>query len=167
MTETSLRIRTTDVQQTIAFGQMIGSQLVRGDIVLLSGDLGAGKTHLTKGIVAGTGSRDPVTSPTFVFINEYRTSTRMTLYHVDLYRVDDPAELDSIGLADATAGHGIAIIEWPERDPSLQQIPHLSIHINHRSPTEREIVCTAHGQRAHTIVEYISAHWPQPEGHRS
>ena len=167
MTEISWRIQTIDVQQTITVGRMIGSQLTRGDIVLLSGDLGTGKTHLTKGIVSGTGSSDPVTSPTFVFINEYRTPTRITLYHVDLYRIDDPAELDSIGLADATAGHGIAIIEWPERDPSLLNMPHLSMHMHHRSSTEREIVCTAHGQRAHTIVEYISAHWPQPEGHRS
>lgn len=164
MITTSWCIRTTNVQQTIAFGQLIGSQLTRGDIILLSGDLGAGKTHLTKGIVSGTGSRDSVTSPTFVFINEYRTGARITLYHVDLYRIEDPAELDSIGLADATAGHGIAIIEWPERDSSLQQMPHLMIHMQHQSPTERAIICTAYGQRAHDIIAYVSAHWPQLEG---
>lgn len=167
MTHSSWRLITTDVHQTIALGQLLGSQLQRGDIVLLSGDLGAGKTHLTKGIVTGAGSRDAVTSPTFVFINEYRTSARLTLYHVDLYRIDDPAELDGIGLADATAGHGIALIEWPERDPALQQLPHLSIHINHRSATHRELICTAHGPRAQTIIEYLSAHWPPAGEQRS
>jgi tRNA threonylcarbamoyladenosine biosynthesis protein TsaE len=162
MSQTSWQLETTDVHQTIAFGHMLGGQLQRGDIVLLSGDLGAGKTHLTKGIVAGTGSHDAVTSPTFVFINEYRTPTRLTLYHVDLYRIDNPAELDSIGLADATAGHGIALIEWPERDSELLRLPHLSIHINHRTATVRELTCTAHGPRAHAIIEYMRAHWPSP-----
>jgi tRNA threonylcarbamoyladenosine biosynthesis protein TsaE len=166
MTQQSWHIMTDDVQQTIAFGTLLGSQLQRGDIVLLSGDLGAGKTHLTKGIVAGTGSHDPVTSPTFVFINEYRTPTRMTLYHVDLYRISEPSELDGIGLADATAGHGIAIIEWPERDPSLQSMPHLSITIKHHTATKREIICTAHGSRAHTIVDYLGVQWPPHEGQR-
>lgn len=155
---------TTNVQKTIAFGTVLGSQLQRGDILLLAGDLGAGKTHLTKGIVMGTGSSDPVTSPTFVFINEYRSPVRMTLYHVDLYRINDSAELDGIGLADATAGHGIAIIEWPERDPSLYQMPHLSIQITHQSTTERAIICTAHGHRAQALIDYLRENWPPPGG---
>lgn len=167
MTQSSWRLITTDVQQTIALGHLLGSQLQRGDIILLSGDLGAGKTHLSKGIVAGTGSQDAVTSPTFVFINEYRTPTRLTLYHVDLYRIENPAELDGIGLADATAGHGIALIEWPERDPELTQLPHLSIHINHRTATEREIVCTAYGPRAQALINDISVQRPRLEGKRA
>lgn len=146
------------------FGKTLGEQLQRGDVILLSGDLGAGKTHLTKGIVVGTGSRDAVTSPTFVFINEYRTPSRLTLYHVDLYRIHDTTELDGIGLADATAGHGIAVIEWPERDPELWHMPHLSIHIHHRSDTERELICTAHGSRAQAIIAQIRAHWTLIEG---
>ncbi|MFZ9858108.1 MAG: tRNA (adenosine(37)-N6)-threonylcarbamoyltransferase complex ATPase subunit type 1 TsaE [Roseiflexaceae bacterium] len=162
MTQSSWRTITTDVQQTIELGMLLGRVLQCGDMLLLSGDLGAGKTHLTKGIVMGAGSHDAVTSPTFVFINEYRTASRHTLYHVDLYRIDSPAELDGIGLADATAGHGIAIIEWPERDLDLYHMPHLLIHIHHRSATNREIICTAHGQRAHTLIDYISAHWPYP-----
>jgi tRNA threonylcarbamoyladenosine biosynthesis protein TsaE len=115
----------------------------------------------------GTGSHDPVTSPTFVFINEYRTPSRLTLYHVDLYRIDNPSEIEGIGLADATAGHGIALIEWPERDPELQHLPHLSIHMHHRAATERDIVLHAHGQRAHVIIDYISTHWPPPGEYQS
>lgn len=147
----------------MTLGTQIGAQLQRGDVVLLSGDLGAGKTHLTKGIVAGTGSTDQVTSPTFVFMNEYRTSTHTTLYHVDLYRITDTTELDGIGLADVTAGHGIVVIEWPERDPSLIDMPHLAVHIQHVSPTSREIICTGRGVRAHTIIDVIRHHWPTTE----
>jgi tRNA threonylcarbamoyladenosine biosynthesis protein TsaE len=164
MTQSSCRILTTDVQQTIALGRLLGTQLQRGDIILLSGDLGAGKTHLTKGIVSGTGSDAQVTSPTFVFINEYRTPSRLTIYHVDLYRIDDPVELDSIGLADATAGHGIAVIEWPERDPNIASMPHLAITIRHHSITQREIICTAHGPHAQDIIHHIVTHWPPAEG---
>lgn len=155
------RIITTDVQHTLAFGTVLGALLQRGDIVLLSGDLGAGKTHLSKGIVAGTGSEDVVTSPTFVFMNEYRTPMRITLYHVDLYRITTDAELDGIGIADATAGHGIALIEWPERDPSLVTMPHLAVTLRHIDPTTREITCIAHGQRAHAIIGALATHWSQ------
>ncbi|MBM4412077.1 MAG: tRNA (adenosine(37)-N6)-threonylcarbamoyltransferase complex ATPase subunit type 1 TsaE [Chloroflexi bacterium] len=158
-TQSAFQITTTSVQQTIAFGTLLGQHLQRGDMVLLAGDLGAGKTHLTKGIVAGTGSNDQVTSPTFVFINEYRTPVHVTLYHVDLYRITMSAELDSIGLADATAGHGIALIEWPERDPSLFDMPHLAVHIHHLSPTTRTITCTAHGVRAHTLIGLLTVAW--------
>jgi tRNA threonylcarbamoyladenosine biosynthesis protein TsaE len=166
MTQSSCRILTTDVQQTIALGRLLGTQLQRGDIILLSGDLGAGKTHLTKGIVSGTGSDAQVTSPTFVFINEYRTPSRLTVYHIDLYRISDPIELDGIGLADATAGHGIAVIEWPERDPNIASMPHLAIHILHHSATQREIICTAHGPHAQDIIHHIVTHWPPAEGQR-
>ena len=72
------------ISDTLAIGHTIGALLRRGDMVLLDGDLGAGKTHLSKGIVAGTGSTNLVTSPTFVFINEYRTSTQLIVFHVDL-----------------------------------------------------------------------------------
>lgn len=166
-TQPSFRIITTQVTQTIALGQLLGSQLQRGDIVLLSGNLGAGKTHFAKGIVAGTGSHDTVTSPTFAFMNEYRTAMRTILYHIDLYRITDAAELDSIGIVDATAGHGIALIEWPERDHTLQDIPHLAVEMTHLSPTSREIIGTAHGVRAQHIITYINEHWRLPEGHQS
>ena len=129
-------------------------------MVLLDGNLGAGKTHLSKGIVAGTGSTDLVTSPTFVFINEYRTATQLTIFHVDLYRIESSIELDSIGLADATAGSGICLIEWAERDPSLQEIPHLHIELIHATPTSRHIRLTSHGARATEIMHTLQQHPP-------
>lgn len=148
------------ISDTLALGNAIGALLRRGDMVLLDGNLGAGKTHLSKGIVAGTGSTDLVTSPTFVFINEYRTATQLTIFHVDLYRIESSIELDSIGLADATAGSGICLIEWAERDPSLQEIPHLHIELIHATPTSRHIRLTSHGARATEIMHTLQQHPP-------
>jgi len=148
------------ISDTLAIGCTIGALLRRGDMVLLDGDLGAGKTHLSKGIVAGTGSTDLVTSPTFVFINEYRTSTQLIVFHVDLYRIESAAELDSIGLADATAGSGICLIEWAERDASLQEILHLHIELIHETPTSRYIRFTSHGARATEILHTLQQHPP-------
>ena len=148
------------ISDTLALGNAIGALLRRGDMVLLDGNLGAGKTHLSKGIVAGTGSTDLVTSPTFVFINEYRTATQLTNFHVDLYRIESSIELDSIGLADATAGSGICLIEWAERDPSLQEIPHLHIELIHATPTSRHIRLTSHGARATEIMHTLQQHPP-------
>lgn len=148
------------ISDTLALGNAIGALLRRGDIVLLDGNLGAGKTHLSKGIVAGTGSSDLVTSPTFVFINEYRTVTQLTIFHVDLYRIESNAELDSIGLADATAGSGICLIEWAERDRGLQEMPHLHIELIHASQTTRHIRLTSHGTRATAIMQALQQHPP-------
>ena len=143
------------ISDTLAIGSALGTMLRRGDMVLLDGDLGAGKTHLSKGIVAGAGSADLVTSPTFVFINEYRTATQLTIFHIDLYRIESAAELDSIGLADATTGSGICLIEWAERDPSLQEIPHLHIELIHATPTSRHIRLTGHGTRTTEIIHTL------------
>ena len=155
MHTTSLTLTSQSIHDTLAIGSALGTMLRRGDMVLLDGDLGAGKTHLSKGIVAGTGSADLVTSPTFVFINEYRTATQLTIFHIDLYRIESSAELDSIGLADATAGSGICLIEWAERDPSLQEMPHLHIQLIHATPTSRQIRLTSHGTRATEIIHTL------------
>lgn len=123
----------------MACGRALGALLGRGDVVLLYGEVGAGKTHFSKGMVAGAGSHDTVTSPTFVFINEYRATATLPIFHVDLYRIESPHELDTIGLDDATSGAGVCIIEWPERDPRLVEIPHVAVHFSHMAPQQRRI----------------------------
>jgi len=155
MHTTPLTFKSQSIHDTLTVGSALGAVLRRGDVVLLDGDLGAGKTHLSKGIVAGTGSIDLVTSPTFVFINEYRTATQLTIFHIDLYRIESPAELDSIGLSDATAGSGICLIEWAERDPSIKEIPHLHIQLIHVTPTSRYIRLTSQGTRATEIIHTL------------
>ena len=159
-TTTPLTFLSTSVSDTLTLGATIGALLRRGDIVLIAGDLGAGKTHISKGIVAGTGSTDLVTSPTFVFINEYRTPLQLTIFHVDLYRIESPTALDSIGLADATAGSGICLIEWAERDPSLYQMPYLQIELQHQTETNRLIRLSGVGARATALIHTLHQHPP-------
>ncbi len=100
--------------ETIALGRRLGGLLRAGDVLVLTGDLGAGKTQLTKGIAAGMGVTDDVTSPTFTIEMVYE-GAGMPLYHFDLYRLDDPGQLEDIGLYDALEGDGPCVIEWGEQ----------------------------------------------------
>ena len=104
----------TTTEQTIALGQVLGKLLQAGDVLVLTGDLGAGKTQLTKGIAAGMGVTDDVTSPTFTIEMVYEGTT-MPLYHFDLYRLSDPDQLEDTGLYDALESDGPTIIEWGEQ----------------------------------------------------
>lgn len=98
-----------------ALGERIAAGLGYGDVLMLHGDLGAGKTTLTQGIAAGLGVNDPVQSPTFTLVREHR-GREMTLYHLDLYRLVDPDELESLGYeVYLDPPDGVSVIEWPER----------------------------------------------------
>jgi len=109
------RTATSDSEvQTAAFGEDLGRALRAGDVVLLYGDLGAGKTAFVRGMARGIGANpDEVTSPTFTIVQEY-AGPAATLYHVDLYRLEG-AEIDDLGLEDLVSGDGIVAIEWAER----------------------------------------------------
>jgi tRNA threonylcarbamoyladenosine biosynthesis protein TsaE len=100
--------------ETSAAGEALGRTLGRGDVVLLYGDLGAGKTAFVRGMARGIGANpEDVSSPTFTIVQEYGGPS-LTLYHVDLYRLE-PAEIDDLGLEDLVAGDGVVAIEWAER----------------------------------------------------
>lgn len=105
---------TRTTKETIELGQKLGTLLRAGDVLVLTGDLGAGKTQLTKGIAAGMGVEDDVTSPTFTIQMVY-DGKEMPLYHFDLYRLDDPDQLDDTGLFDALESDGPCVIEWGEQ----------------------------------------------------
>jgi tRNA threonylcarbamoyladenosine biosynthesis protein TsaE len=135
--------------QTIRIGQRLGELLHQGDVVLLSGDFGTGKTHLIKGIAQGLGSNDLVTSPSFVLVNEYhaqRQSVSFPIYHADLYRLDQPAEVQGIGIDDLMQGHGVTLIEWAEHGGGYLPHEHLAIHLRHLSETKRVLRFVPHGQ---------------------
>lgn len=104
--------------ETVEYGRQLAAHLKSGDVVALTGDLGAGKTCLVKGIAAGLGVEQAVTSPTFTLIHEYRGG-RLPLVHVDLYRLDTLAEAVSIGIEDYLDGTGVTVVEWAERIESL------------------------------------------------
>jgi tRNA threonylcarbamoyladenosine biosynthesis protein TsaE len=97
------------------YGRAFAGRLRTGDVVLLHGDLGAGKTTLTQGIALGLGVPEAVQSPTFTLVGEHQGSS-LKLYHLDLYRLDDPSDLDSFGYETyIDPEDGITVIEWPER----------------------------------------------------
>lgn len=100
------------------FGGRLARELRRGDVIALSGELGAGKTALVKGIARGLGIAVEVTSPTFTLIHEY-SGGRLALYHIDLYRIDSVPQALAIGIEDYLNGTGVTVIEWAERIASL------------------------------------------------
>jgi tRNA threonylcarbamoyladenosine biosynthesis protein TsaE len=136
--------------QTERVGQRLGEHLRQGDLLLLVGTFGVGKTHLSKGIARGLGSDDLVTSPSFVLVNEYRAGPqhrRIPIFHVDLYRLADEAELTTIGLEELWSGDGVCLVEWPERAQAMLPADHLAIHIQHLSETKRRLHLAPHGAR--------------------
>ena len=117
-------------------GRAIGAHVSPGDIVLLSGSLGAGKTTLTQGIVWELGSSEFARSPTFVLVNEYRAS--VPVYHMDLYRLDTFEEVDGLGLDDYLYSDGVCVIEWADKAPGYFPERHLLVAIRSISNEERE-----------------------------
>ncbi len=99
--------------ETFALGQRIGEMAASGDIFLLDGDLGVGKTVFAKGVADGLGIDEPVVSPTFTIVHEYEG--RLPLYHFDVYRIADPDEMYEIGFDEYLYGEGVCLIEWPSQ----------------------------------------------------
>ena len=140
---------TRSPEETIELGRKFADELEPPVLVLLLGDLGAGKTTLTKGIAAGLGAaaEEEVTSPTFTLIHEYGGAGKRSgprVYHVDLYRIENARELETLGLEDLLAERAVVIVEWAEKlGPALRQFaPGRSIaeiHISAPSDTERRI----------------------------
>lgn len=151
----------TSAQQTIALGRRLGAHLQAGDVVLLFGPFGAGKTHLTKGIAAAWGvDPDDVNSPSFVLVNQYdadRIHRRMPIFHADLYRVEAPDEVASVGLDDLIDAGSLVIVEWAEHAGSLVPAEHVAIHIDVVSENERVLRLEAHGARYETLIEQLRA----------
>jgi tRNA threonylcarbamoyladenosine biosynthesis protein TsaE len=144
VSETTLALRTKSADETKRLGARIGALLRAGDVVLLQGELGSGKTTLTQGIGEALGFAEPVKSPTFVLMNEYHG--RLTVYHADLYRLNEPGEVVDLALDDV-ASDGVLIVEWPDR--ALREMPpeHLLVQLEESGAEERTITITARGER--------------------
>lgn len=132
------KIITNSASETVQEGERFGKTLKSGDIVLLKGDLGAGKTHFVKGIARAFGyHEDEVQSPTFALIHEYHGTT--TLYHFDCYRLLKSDEALRFGLNEYVNGDGISLIEWPEIIADLLPEGCLEVQIRHIDKAQREI----------------------------
>jgi len=139
MTDDLLPAETDSVDATRALGRALALRLAPGSVVALHGDLGAGKTHLVKGIAEGFGGRTvDVTSPTFTLVHEY--ATEPPLVHADLYRVEDEAEAGALGLDEwIAAGDAVVVVEWPDRAPGLWPADTLHLHVAHLGGDRRRL----------------------------
>ncbi len=137
---------TTEEAETILLGTRVGACLQAGDVVLLTGDLGAGKTHFTGGIARALGISDYITSPTFTVVNEYEGG-RLPLIHFDVYRLGAYDELFEIGFEDYLAREGVCVLEWADLIPEIEEQATRVFKVNIRrmdnvSPNHRKITIT-------------------------
>src|ERR1700685_4510481 len=133
-------ITTHSPEETIVYGRTLTEMLAPPKLVLLRGDLGAGKTTLVKGIAAGfdAAEEEDVTSPTFTLIHEYR-GPRANLYHIDLYRIDTQRELETLALDDLRSNDSVLLIEWGEKFPRLLEERDLEISLERDGESRRKI----------------------------
>jgi tRNA threonylcarbamoyladenosine biosynthesis protein TsaE len=145
--------RSSNSAETEMLGEDLGRLLQAGDIVCLCGELGSGKTVLTKGMAKGLGvtPERAVRSPSFVLMHRYQG--RVPVYHADLYRLDGPTEIDAIGLRDFLGGDGVAIIEWADKLEASSPVERLQITIAHQAEETRLITITPWGVRYQQLIE--------------
>ena len=153
---TTLTLRTRHEEQTVALGHRLGELSEAGDLFLLSGELGTGKTCLIRGLAAGLGVSVRAFSPSFVLVRQYQG--RLLLYHMDFYRLEQPAEIADLGIDDYVYGDGVCAIEWAERARGLLPDEHLSLTLHYVPSDEqtRTIRITAEGERYEELLEKVS-----------
>ena len=137
-------MRTNSAEETRQLGEKLAEELRAGDVILLEGPLGAGKSELARGVARGLGVRETVTSPSFTILNVY-DSGRVPLYHFDWYRLKDAEELFEMGMEEYLGGDGIALVEWPGRCPEALPADFLMIEVLPGEGNERTLRTVRHG----------------------
>lgn len=161
-TKMTLDIISHSLTQTQRLGMRLGDLMRGGELILLDGQLGTGKTTFTQGLAQGMGITEVINSPTFTLLKEYyaplqaqqpgsgaQRSPRkgLALYHFDLYRLDDPEEMIDLGFEDYFYGSGVCVVEWAEKADALWPVEHLNIRLKMLSETKRGLVFSATGTR--------------------
>lgn len=157
-----LTFTSSNEAQSLDLGRCMGESLEPGDVLALWGELGAGKTLLTRGLARGLALPDEVriTSPTFTFINEYHG--RLHLYHLDLYRLSDLDELETLPWREALFGSGVAVIEWPERLGDALPEERLDVTMEITGDETRTITLAARGEAFRSRLRlWASSPWAQ------
>ncbi len=152
-----LKINTHSPEETQKLGMAIGEVAEPGDVYLLIGNLGAGKTCLTQGIAWGIGVKEYALSPSFVLVRQLLG--RLPLYHIDLYRLDRLDEIADLGLEDYLYGRGVSVVEWADRGMSLLPAEHLLIRLDCPAENERALELVAKGKRYQRRVERLESIW--------
>jgi tRNA threonylcarbamoyladenosine biosynthesis protein TsaE len=141
----SLEIVSNSAEQTRKIGMKLGKLAASGDVILLVGSLGAGKTCLTQGIAQGLSIDEYTASPSFVLVREHRG--KLPLYHIDLYRLDRIEEVTQLGLDDYLYGNGVCVVEWADKGLSVLPEEHLLAKMQIVSPTKRKLRFMPKGTR--------------------
>jgi len=141
-------------EETQQVGMQLGKLSQPGDVFLLVGGLGAGKTCLTQGIAWGLGIEGYAASPSFVLINQYRG--RLPLYHIDLYRLDSIEEVTELGLDDYLYGNGVCVVEWAEKAWAVLPNENLTVEMSFFSDTSRSITLKPNGKRYIEMISQLS-----------
>jgi tRNA threonylcarbamoyladenosine biosynthesis protein TsaE len=151
-----LRLKLATAMATQKLGRLLAADAQPGDLLALKGPLGAGKTCLVTGLARGLGIREAITSPSFALVNQHRG--RLTLYHVDLYRLHDGSELDELGLWEAAEEGGLLVIEWLERFPQAVAADRLHIALTFPAAGDRGRMAeiTAAGPRSQARLLALS-----------
>jgi len=138
-------VKTASPNETRALGRQLAQSLRAGDVLLLWGDLGAGKSEFTRGVAEGLGVTSTVTSPSFTILNVYDEGS-LPLYHFDWYRLNGVDELYEMGMDEYLGGDGVAVVEWPSQCPEAIPETHLAVHLTPVGDSEREVTFTPMGE---------------------
>ncbi|MDQ6660706.1 MAG: tRNA (adenosine(37)-N6)-threonylcarbamoyltransferase complex ATPase subunit type 1 TsaE [Chloroflexota bacterium] len=151
----TLDIISHSTTQTQRLGMRLGDLVRAGDLILLDGQLGTGKTTFTQGIAQGMGIPENISSPTFTLLKEYSATSvssgqqirSLPLYHFDLYRLDDPEEILALGFEDYFYGSGVCVVEWADKAGQLWPLEHVRVALKVVNETKRGLLFTATGAR--------------------
>lgn len=149
-----VELTSTSPAQTKNIGRQLGALLRPGDILCLYGRLGAGKTALAQGVARGLGVKGPVTSPTFILINEYEG--RLPFYHFDAYRLEGVGEFAGLGYEEYFDGDGVVLVEWADRVAEALPPQRLDIKLEPRGEEERLLCLRPHGRRYRDLVRELT-----------
>ena len=148
-----IKLITRSAKETQAVGQLLGCAALPGDLILLTGELGSGKTCLVQGVASGLGIQEYVRSPTFVLIAEHRG--RLPLYHIDLYRLNGIREVEDIGLDEYLEAEGLCAVEWADKVMPFFPNEYLLVELIHRGTRKRELNFTPRGDRYFALLDFI------------
>ena len=150
---TPLVLKSHSARETARIGRVLGQFAEPGDVFLLSGDLGTGKTCLTQGIAKGLGIDEYVRSPTFVLVTIHHG--KLPLYHIDIYRLDEVAEVVDLGLEEYLAGDGVSVIEWASKALEVFPQPYMLVTLTYEGETERTIQMEPRGERYERLLAQV------------
>lgn len=160
--DATVQVISRSLAETRRVGRCLGSLLAPGDLILLFGPFGAGKTSLTQGIARGMGIGELVTSPSFTLVNQYRGQHRhdaRLLYHIDLYRLTDPGEALALGLEEYVTPGAICVIEWPEQAAAILPAERVEIRMAYLGQKDRILGLAGHGMRGADLAVLFARAW--------